>query len=207
MEHDKTFSKLLILKAKKRYAGYLTYIDGKDIPSQLYVKGLEYVRTDSCKVLKQEQKSLIEKCLDGQIPESKMKDLIHNLRNFVLYELKDVEMIKIAQKLTKEVEDYTVDLAHLKVVEQLRNMGVQVYVGDKIEYFIESQDREGKPVPKAVRFFDGKFDRLYFWSKKLYPALERILESVFPNTDWSRYKDFGSAKKMANSKQGRMNLW
>jgi len=207
MEHDKTFKKLMILKAKKRYAGYLTYMDGKEIPSQLYVKGLEYVRTDSSKLLKQEQKALIIKCLDGDTSETQMKDLIHKLRNFVLYQLNDIEMIKIAQKLTKEVEEYAVDLAHLKVVEDLRSKGIQVYVGDKIDYFIESQDREGKPIPKAARFFDGKFDRLYFWAKKLYPALERILESVFPKTDWSRYKDFGSTKKMANSRQGRMDLW
>jgi DNA polymerase elongation subunit (family B) len=139
--------------------------------------------------------------------QNDFRTYVKELRNFVLYELKDIEAIKIAQKLTKEVEDYAVSLAHLKVVEELRGMGIQVYVGDKIDYYISHLDKNGKPVPKAARFFDGKFDRLYFWSNKLYPALERVLESVFANTDWSSFKDFGSAKKMANTKQGRMNLW
>lgn len=207
MAYDKAFSKLLVLKAKKRYAGYLTYLDGKDIPSQLYVKGLECVRTDACMLLKKKQKELITILLDGKKTEVEMRNYVNDLRNFVLYDLKDIESIKIAQKLTKEVDEYKTQTMHLKVVEELRSQGIQVYIGDKIDYYISHLDKYGKPVPKAARFFDGKFDRLYFWSNKLYPALERVLESVFPNTDWTRYRDFGSAKKMANTKQGRMNLW
>lgn len=207
IEHDKTFKKLILLKAKKRYFGILVYLDGKEVPEQLYLKGLEYVRTDSCKLLKTKQKEIMNICLEEKVTENEMRDMIFKLRNFVLYELNDIDQIKIAQKLTKEIEDYKTYTAHLKVVEALRASGIQIYVGDKIEYFVETLDKDGKPVPKAVRFFNGKFDRLYFWSNKLYPALERVLESVYRNTDWAKYRDFGSAKKMATSKQGRMDLW
>ena len=130
----------------------------------------------------------------------KLKDRVVNNRDI------KIEDIMVAQKLTKEVEDYEVNTMHLRVVEDMEREGKAVYVGDKIEYYIYSVDGEGKPVPRHVSKFDGSYAKIYYWNNIVYPPLMRVLSVVYPKYNWERYK---VTKKMAKNEglTGRRDLW
>ena len=82
--------------------------------------------------------------------------------------------------------------------------GKEVYVGDKVVYFIESMNSKNQPNPVPDYKWKGKYQEMYYWNKKIYPALQRILEVVYKNRNWEGYKVSGS--KM-NQKIGRTLLW
>ena len=188
MAYDKGFSKLVIL-TKKRYAGYLTYLDGHYLKEpKLYVAGLEFKRTDGCNLLKTKQEELLKQLLSEKSLIAKEAVLfIEKLRDYLFSKEIKLNDIIIGQKLTKNVADYKSLTMHLKVVEEMEEDDEEVYVGDKIMYFIESMDIEGKPVPRPESKFEGVFDRIYYWNKKIYPALKRILDVVFTKINWKSY--------------------
>ena len=52
-----------------------------------------------------------------------------------------------------------------------------------------------KPIPKPVYEYEGKFDRIFYWNHKIYPALKRILELIYPKFNWGYYDIRKSGKK------------
>ena len=59
-----------------------------------------------------------------------------------------------------------------------------------------------KPIPKPIYKFNGKYCESYYWDNKIFPALHRILEVVYPKADWASYYMGPGEVKM-----GRTNLW
>lgn len=205
--HDKSFSKWFIC-AKKRYAGYLTFLDGKYLKEpKLYVAGLEYKRTDVCKYVKKTQEQMIRSILDAkEMTYSEARTFIDQCKQYIIKGDVQLEDIIIGQKLTKSKEDYETETMHLAVVEEMIKDNKEVYVGDKILYYIESIDKEGKGVPRPVYKYKNSFARVYYWNKKIYPALLRILEVVFPKVDWDSYI-IGTKGTKKERFFGKTDLW
>ena len=205
--YDKGFSKFIII-AKKRYAGYLTYLDERKlIEPKLYVAGLEFKRTDQCLLLKKKQEELLKLLLSEKgINLSEARKFLENVKKYVFGNEIKLEEICFGQKLTKEVEEYKAETMHLKVVEEMIKDNKEVYVGDKICYFIEDVDKNGKPIPRPLYKFNGKFAKVYMFNNKILPPLTRLLEVVFKEIDWSSY-EFRTVGKNKNPKYGRMGLW
>jgi DNA polymerase elongation subunit (family B) len=205
--HDKGFSKWFIC-AKKRYAGYLTFLDGKYLKEpKLYVAGLEYKRTDVCKYVKKTQEQLIRRILDAkEMTYAEVRTLVDQCKQYIIKGDVQLEDIIIGQKLTKSKEDYETETMHLAVVDEMIKDNKEVYVGDKILYYIESIDKEGKGIPRPVYKYKNSFARVYYWNKKIYPALFRILEVVFPKVSWDSYF-IGTKGNKKEKFFGKTDLW
>ena len=204
MAYDKGFSKFLLI-AKKRYAGYITYLDGHKLSDpKLYVAGLEFKRTDVCKLVKTKQEELLRALLAPEnMPLAIARKFVEDLKAYLFGKNVNLVDITFGQKLTKNAEDYKAKTAHLKVVAEMKEDGEEVWVGDKIQYFIEGVDKDGKGVPKPVYKYNGVFARTYYWNKKIFPALERLLSVVYKQVDWNNYL---ITNKKATAR-GAMDLW
>ena len=205
MEYDKGFKVFISTDAKKRYAGTLDYLDGNIIDYfNMYVAGFEYKRTDTCKILKEKQYELLKMLLQEDCPHVReVREFILDLKKAVFAKKLTVEDITFAQKVTRELDDYEGRQMHVMVAREMIEDGKEVWVGDKVPYYIIGIDFNKKPIPKPVYKFDGRYCESYYWNNKIFPGLQRILEVVYPNYDWASYKSSGSA----NTKLGRTNLW
>jgi len=206
MEYDKGFKTFFLGSAKLRYAGVLEYLDGHFIEKfNMYVAGFEYKRTDQCVILRNKQYELLKMLLENE----ELPDIL-DIRKYIL-ELKErvfsggltVEDISLAQKITKEIDEYEGRHMNVTVAKEMLQDGKAVYVGDKIPYFIIGLDSEKKPIPKPVYKFEGKYYESYYWNNKIYPALQRILDVAYPTIEWESYKAVGKGEV----KIGRTNLW
>jgi DNA polymerase I len=207
MAYDKGFRKFVIL-AKKRYAGTLTYLDGRilEVP-KLYVAGLEYKRTDQCQMVRKKQEELLNLILnpDRMLGVEEARDFIDKLKQYVLSGEVSIEEITFSQKITKTLDEYEGRHMHKMVAQEMMADGKEVWVTDKIPYFIENIGADGKPVPRPTYKFAGKFARSHYWNNKIFPPLRRVLEVVFQNVNWDSYEVGG--KKASQAQQGRMGLW
>jgi DNA polymerase, archaea type len=205
MEYDKGFKTYLTL-AKKRYAGILDFLDGHEINEfNMYVAGLEYKRTDVTKVVKEWQWNLLKEILqDEEAPAIEtIREMVLGWKEGVFSGKLSAEDISLAQKITKELDDYEGRQMHVMVANEMKADGKEVWIGDKVPYFIIGLDGNKKPIPKPLYKFSGKYCESYYWNNKIFPALQRILEVVYPKIDWEGYKAQGSGEV----KTGRTNLW
>ena len=203
MSYDKSFKKYLILNGKKRYAGVIDYLDGHEITDfNMYIAGLEYKRTDTCKFVKEHQYELLKMILTDTPDAKTIRNYILKLKDMVCSGKLTLDEITFAQKLTKNVEEYA-DQIHVRVAREMIADGQGVYVGDKIPYFIIAVGSDGKPIAKPVYKFKGKYSTQYYWNNKMFPPLQRILEVVYPKVDWESYLITGGK----NVSFGRTNLW
>jgi len=205
MEYDKGFRTFLALDSKKRYAGVLDYLDGHEIKDfNMYVAGLEYKRTDVCQILKDQQYRMLKLLLENEetIPVDEARKFILELKEQTFSGKLTIDDIRLAQKLTKAVETYGNQI-HAKVAKEMIADGKEVWVGDKIPYFIIGVDADKKPIPKPAYTFEGRYCESYYWNNKIFPALQRILGVVYPSIDWESYKAVGKGEV----KTGRTNLW
>lgn len=203
MSYDKSFKKYIILNGKKRYAGVIDYLDGHVINDfNMYIAGLEYKRTDTCKFVKEHQYEMLKMILTDTPDAKTIRNYILKLKDMVCSGKLSLDEITFAQKLTKNVDEYA-DQIHVRVAREMIADGQAVYVGDKIPYFIISVGSDGKPIAKPVYKFKGKYSTQYYWNNKMFPPLQRILEVVYPKIDWESYLITGGK----NVSFGRSNLW
>lgn len=207
MSYDKGFKTFLIVNAKKRYAGYIDYLDGHVVnPCKLKITGFEYVRTDQCGFVKKYQKEILEWILSDEQPTAiQMRSWILDKQSKVFSGKMPTEELMFAQKVTKPIEQYDKPLMHVKVAMQLLKDGKDFWVGDKVQYFIESLDTRQKPLPKPLYAFKGKYNEAYYWNNKIFPAFERILSVVYPKINWGEYYIKSGAG--GSTKAGRSFLW
>lgn len=206
MEYDKGFKTFIALEAKKRYAGVLDYLDGHTIEDfSMYVAGLEYKRTDGCKILKEKQYEMLKNLLqDEECPDiGEIRQFILDLKDAVFSGKLTVDDIQVAERITKELDDYIGRQMHVTVAREMLADGKEVWIGDKVPYFIIGLDSNKKPIAKPAYKFEGKYCESYYWNNKIFPGLQRILDVVYPNVDWDGYRVKGSGEV----KTGRTDLW
>lgn len=207
MSYDKGFKTFLIVNAKKRYAGYLDYLDGHVVnPCKLKITGFEYVRTDQCGFVKKYQKEILEWILADEQPTAmQIRAWVLDKQSKVFSGKMPTDELMFAQKVTKPIEQYDKPLMHVKVAMQLLKDGKDFWIGDKVQYFIESLDTRQKPLPKPLYAFKGKYNEAYYWNNKIFPAFERILSVVYPKINWGEYYIKSGAG--GSTKAGRSFLW
>jgi DNA polymerase I len=206
MDYDKGFKAIIIVR-KKRYAGLLSYLDGHYLETpKMYIAGLEYKRTDNCEIVRKKQEELIRLILRDDTPDVlEVRKFVLDLKAELFSRKIPINDLVFAQKITKPLEEYEGRQMHKITAEEMMRDGKEVWVGDKIRYFIERLDNENKPVPRPPYAYNGKYDEIYYWNNKIFPPLERILEIVYHQTDWSTYHV--SPKGGKKTKLGRTNLW
>lgn len=187
MSYDKSFTKYLILNGKKRYAGVIDYLDGHEYTEfKMYVAGFEYKRTDSCLYVKNKQYELLKMILTETPDYEFIRKYVLDMKNEVCGGKLPLSDIMFAQKITKELDSYGKQM-HARVAREMEQDGKSVYIGDKIEYYVSHLDENGDPVVKPAYKFNGQYARTYYWNKKIFPAIQRILEVVYDKIDWNNY--------------------
>ncbi len=167
---DKIYKKVFFTEAKKRYCGLLE--DGR-----VDVVGLEAVRGDWAEIAKEVQERVIEIVLrEGDVAKAVdyVRGVIDDLRAGKI----PLEKLIIWKTLSKSLEDYEVEAAHVVAARRLIEAGYRVGKGEKIGFVICKG--AGKLADKAVPYILVKspeeIDYDYYVRKQVLPAALRILE-------------------------------
>ena len=198
LQYEKKFRKFALIE-KKRYAGHLVYLDGKET-DQILIKGLETVRKTTIEFARRS----IHECLDLILKQDKDEKFIFewvkNLQNDVLTKDISVEDLTITTKVSKPIADYKTKGPHVRLAEKLIQDNKMLEVkaglktwGSKIEYIII--DGSGKVESILADDFDGRWDRKYYWDTQIFAPIYRILTAVFPNTNWNQF-NIGETEKI-----------
>ena len=120
LEYEKTFERIVIGDAKKRYAGKICYYKGKEVNDML-IMGFEMVRSDSSKLGKQVQKTFFDMLFlenkDKKELIKYLKGVIGDIRN-KKYSYDD---IGIPTPLNKPINEYVTNLPVVRAVEFSNN--------------------------------------------------------------------------------------
>ena len=190
LQYEKKFRKFALIE-KKRYAGHLVYLDGKETDMVL-TKGLEIVRKATIEFTR---RSMVE-CLDLILKQDKdekfMEEWIKALKFTVSKKDIPAEDLTITTKVSKPIADYKTKGPHVRLAEALikenklleTKAGLKVW-GTKVEYIIIDGANKNEAI--LASDFKGVWDRKYYWDTQVYAPLYRILVAIFPNTDWKQY--------------------
>jgi len=165
---DKVYKRAFFTEAKKRYAGLLT--DGR-----IDIVGFEAVRGDWCELAKEVQSRIAEIVLKtGDIEKA-----IEYVQR-VIRELKEgkipIEKLVIWKTLSKKLNEYSVEAAHVVAARRMREKGFRISVGDKIGYVIVKG--RGRLSQRAYPYFmvnPNQLDTDYYIDHQIIPAALRIL--------------------------------
>ena len=194
LDIDAVFLRVLWV-AKKRYVARRK---GSEIP---YVKGLEWVRTDGCQAQRDIQADLFAYLLWEPDPtpqgaERIIRSWTARLANGQI----PIEKLVLTVGLAKDVDDYKAATPPIqaRIAKMMIEAGREVYPGMKIPYVVMKEPKEGPIEAVHVDDCGGKYDAEHYWSAKLYPATQKLLDAAFPkrNLLWKRL-----GKLMVNRKQ------
>ncbi len=167
---DKVYQRVFFTEAKKRYCGLLE--DGR-----VDVVGLEAVRGDWSELAKEIQEKVIDIILREGKPDKAVKyirEIINKLRNGEI----PLEKLVIWKTLSKKIEEYEVDIAHVRVAKMLMRAGYKISKGEKIGYIIckegEKLAEKAKPYIFVKDYSDVDVD--YYIQKQILPVALRVLK-------------------------------
>jgi DNA polymerase I len=169
--------------AKKKYA--LVNPEGK-----LKIRGFETVRRNWSPIAKKVQENVLTIVLKEDNPEKALKYAKKNIedlrKNKVL-----LEDVTIHTQLQKDIDDYDAIGPHVAIATKMRNKGISVGPGSRIEFVIT---REGKRIRDKARMPDevnqSDYDPEYYINNQVIPAVEKIFEVLGYSKD-----DFAASKE------------
>jgi DNA polymerase elongation subunit (family B) len=172
LDLDVVYSRIIFV-TKKRYCGM------KDT-GKLDVKGLEFIRSDNCKAARDMQLRLIEYLLGVERPMVSMASkLVERFRTKCYSGGLELEAVAMAQSLSRKLDAYKANPPHVRIAKEMMAKGQEVYEGMKIPYFITGSVK-GQQVVKHASEFAGQYDADFYWTKKIYPPTQAVLEAAFP---------------------------
>jgi len=167
---DKVYVKVFFTEAKKRYCGLLE--DGR-----IDVVGLEAVRGDWAEIAKDVQEKVIEIILkegDSAKAVNYVREVIQDLKAGKV----PLGKLVIWKTLSKSLEEYEVEAAHVAAAKRLMEAGYKVLKGGKIGFVVVKGG--GKLADKALPYVllkdPSELDVEYYIRKQVIPAAMRILE-------------------------------
>jgi DNA polymerase elongation subunit (family B) len=211
LDFEQIYSKMMFMKKKKRYAGNLAWHKGSIIKGdQITFKGLEVRRRDGIVISKQHQESIVRGILTNSIELNEVQDKILDLRKYILGE-KDTyptfEELKKSQgtKSLKEYKSTNYSLAvRIVIAEQMA--GKRIAPGDSISYVVTRGSKEGDRETEGIiedkynqiieKSGYAVYDAVYYWNA-IFAPIERVLEVVYPDLDWSTFRIEQRARNMA----------
>jgi len=126
-------------------------------------------------------KEIQEKVIDIILREGKpvkavkyIREIINKLRNGEI----PLEKLVIWKTLSKKIEEYEVDIAHVRVAKMLMRAGYKISKGEKIGYIIckegEKLAEKAKPYIFVKDYSDVDVD--YYIQKQILPVALRVLK-------------------------------
>lgn len=180
------------LYSKKRYAAKMW--TEKTNPAGLCsvqfdkidVKGLQVVRRDSCKFVRDTCKSLLETVLESPDPVAAVK-MARTAKEMLLNGNVSIENLVLTKSLAA---DYKVSMPHVEVVKKMRerNPGSEPQIGNRVPFVViktkKGLDRlfEKAEDPEWVKEKNIPLDYEYYFEHQLKKPVEDLLEPLV-NTD------------------------
>jgi len=165
---DKVYKRVFFSEAKKRYAGLLE--DGR-----IDIVGFEAIRGDWAEIAKEVQERVIEIILkEGDVSKAieYVKKVVGDLRAGKI----PLQKLIIWKTLSKKIEEYETEAAHVVAAKRLIEHGYSVSSGDKIGYVIVKG--AGKLSSRAYPYFlvsEKDIDPNYYIDHQVIPAALRVL--------------------------------
>jgi DNA polymerase elongation subunit (family B) len=186
MDFDKGYKSLLIT-TKKRYAGKLALWKGRPAPDDMApeVKGLEVQRSDETRYTQQLLKEFIDILLSPDVDPLDIDNrLIAEAKKFYTI-APPRELIEITKTVTKPPSEYRPMTTAARIAQQMIDNGREFFVGMKIPFIVVDHT----PIIKAIHAdeYVDKFDREYYWSKRILPPILRLVHARFPKYS---FRDF-----------------
>ncbi len=196
LEVEAKFVRILFTGVKKRYAGLTE-------KGELMIRGLEVRRGDWCELAKEVQGKVIEIVLkEGNVEKAKdyVKNVIKELKEGKIEE-QELEKLVIYKTITRNIDDYVSQQAHVAAVKKAIQHGFRYRPGMKVGILITKGGGE-KLADKAivVDMYDPKKHKIdvdYYIEKQIIPAAIRIL-SVFGVTE---------EELKAGKQQSTLDMW
>ena len=195
LAYEKQFGRLVFVGAKK-YAGSFVHYKGKDATadSKPEVKGLEYKRGDSSRLARRLQSEIVGSIIVRGEGADESLAIVDKWRRHVLVDPIDITDVSVAKTLSKPLTGYTRKTkkdgndaklpAHVEIALLLRARGRDVGEGAKIAYYCVDGSTSPKQY-KPAEDWTGDCDRYDQWETFVWPPTKRLLESAFPEHDWS----------------------
>jgi DNA polymerase I len=167
---EKVYRVCFFTEAAKKYAG-LT-LDGR-----IDVVGFEAVRGDWCELAQEVQTKVIEIILtkkDVQAAVNYVRDVISKVRTGKV----DMKKLVVWKTLSKSLDEYEVEAAHVQAARQLLAAGFKLEVGDKVGFVVVqgTSDKISERVkPYAFATMD-EIDKEYYARKQVAALAMRILK-------------------------------
>lgn len=192
LDYEKCFDRLIFplgndgTPTKKRYLGsYLHYaFKPKDKPE---IAGLEYKRADSIRYTRRLQKQVVDMLLSGVDDPEQVEEWVKRQRELFFEAEIDPDDIVKSASISQDLDAYKTNTPHVRVAREMQERGEDVSEGTRIGFVVvDGQVSPSKVI--SVSEFDGKtFDRIFYWSKSIYPAIKRVLAGAFPDRPWHRW--------------------
>lgn len=198
LEYEKKIKKFVIVGGKN-YAGQLSVLEGEKVDKTM-IKGLDCVKRNTIKLIKEAQEELIDKLLKTDNPSSYYVDWMTKLKEKFYSDVQNVEDIMIKTSISKMPNEYKNKTPHVRVAEKLIAEKKEFWIGMQIPYIIT--DKKNKGVVH-VDEYNGVFDKDHYWSL-IYKAMGRLLEVSFKDVNWPLkfYKVKKTRKKKVEPKKG-----
>jgi DNA polymerase delta subunit 1 len=198
-----------ILYSKKRYAAKMWTQDRQGNMNMDYidVKGLQLVRRDNIKYVREVSKDILDMILDSNDPEP-AKKLAQEKAKELLDGKVDMDKLILSQKLADSYKNN--NLAHVRVRDKMRERepGSEPQSGDRVQYVLVKTDgskTQGDKAedPKWAERHALPLDYDYYFTNKfmnpicdlLEPLVENPKESIFGELIKSTKKPRKSTKK------------
>jgi DNA polymerase I len=195
LAYEKEFERIVFCAAK-RYTGRYAHYKGKPAraDSKPEVRGLEYRRGDVNRFARDLQSQAIALLMAGHETPEPFWELLNSFKVKIMTEHLEVADVVLSKSISKPIKEYktrqridggsTSRPAHVELAAQLAKSGADVGVGTRIEYVVvDASESPARVIPATE--YTGECDRYWLWENMVYPPTRRLLESAFPDNDWS----------------------
>jgi DNA polymerase I len=141
------------------------------------VVGFEAVRGDWCELAQEVQTKVIEIILtkkDVQAAVNYVRDVISKVRAGKV----DMKKLVIWKTLSKSLDEYEVEAAHVQAAKQLLAAGFKLEIGDKVGFVVVqgASDKISERVKPYVFATMDEIDKEYYARKQIAALAMRILK-------------------------------
>lgn len=185
LKYEQRFSRIVIIR-KKRYFGRVTSQQGV-VTDAVDIRGLEVRRSDGVAYARRVQQALIDGILKHNWTSDQAKATLLKVKAKVFNQALGPDDLQVTVGLQRHPDKYKTAGPHVQIARSMIANGQEIYIGSKISYIVI--DGKKSPIKTvSVDEFDGAYDPYYYWTKKIYPPVERILKVVWKDDDWSVFK-------------------
>jgi DNA polymerase elongation subunit (family B) len=206
-EYEKKYGKMIMID-KKKYTGHMTWMDGKEI-SNIFSRGTENVKKDTTGFTRKHIVDLITMIVKEERPIEEIKQWVKDIHKKLMTEEIPKDDLSITMRVSKPTFKYKTMPIHVKLADKLIREGKMLQPSEgknqgsaRISYIVTSVEKTMEAV--LLEEYDGKWDRKYYWEVQTYSPMRRILETAYPDHDWSIFSIADQEKKRKKEERERI---